>query len=92
VSISPLTVHRDVLARDPTIRPSTQSTKAFSADFNQGGECGQAHVIVTGLLLSARKPPLSATVAHHIGRASDGGSEGMASSDLSDIKIGLKTD
>ncbi len=28
-------------------------------------------------------PPLSATVAHHIGRASDGGSEGMASPDPS---------
>src|SRR6516164_3999905 len=37
-------------------------------------------------------PPLSATIAHHVGRASDGGSEGMASPDLSDIKIGLKTD
>jgi transposase len=29
-------------------------------------------------------PPLSATVAHHRGRASDGGSEGMASRDRSD--------
>ena len=30
---------------------------------------------------------LSATVAHHIGRASDGGSEGMASPDPRNIKI-----
>ena len=31
-------------------------------------------------------PPLSATIARLIGRASDGGSEGMASRDLSDVK------
>ena len=31
-------------------------------------------------------PPLSATVARHMRRASDGGSEGMASRDLSDVK------
>jgi hypothetical protein len=37
-------------------------------------------------------PPLSATVAHHIGRASDGGSEGMASPDPSNIKIERKTE
>ena len=32
------------------------------------------------------QPPLSATIAHPIGRASDGGSEGMASPDPSNIK------
>src|SRR5262245_31337302 len=37
-------------------------------------------------------PPLSATVAHHIGRASDGGSEGMASPDPSNIKVERKTE
>ena len=31
-------------------------------------------------------PPLSATIARLIGRASEGGSEGMASRDLSDVK------
>lgn len=36
--------------------------------------------------------PLSATVARHIGRASDGGSEGMASPDPSNIKIERKTE
>ena len=35
-------------------------------------------------------PPLCATVAHHIGRASDGGSEGMASPDPCNIKIERK--
>src|SRR6516225_6264919 len=37
-------------------------------------------------------PPLSATVAHHIGRTSDGGSEGMASPDPSNIKIKRNTE
>ena len=37
-------------------------------------------------------PPLYATVAHHIGRTSDGGSEGMASPDPSNIKIKRNTE
>ncbi len=37
-------------------------------------------------------PPLSATVARHIGRASDGGSEGMASPDPSKIERKTETE
>jgi len=37
--------------------------------------------------VNLRAQPLCATAAHRIGRASDGGSEGMASPDPSNIKI-----
>jgi hypothetical protein len=55
VGICPSTALGDVFTSDPAIGGFSQGAKLIFARFNQGGERGQAHVIVTGLTLGTSK-------------------------------------